>query len=96
VSDVRQLFPSGTPVDASGALVLGGCSVLDLAAEFGTPTLLVDETALRARAQRYVSGLAERWPDTRVARASKSFPCTAVYRCLVRKAAVSTSPVAVS
>jgi diaminopimelate decarboxylase len=48
VSDVRQLFPSGTPVDACGALVLGDCSVLDLAAEFGTPTLLVDETALRA------------------------------------------------
>jgi diaminopimelate decarboxylase len=70
VSDVRQLFPSGTAVDACGALVLGGCSVLDLAAEFGTPTLLVDETALRAQAQRYVSGLAERCPDSRVAWAS--------------------------
>ena len=70
MSDVRQLFPSATAVDASGALVLGGCSVLDLAAEFGTPTLLVDETALRARAQRYVSGLAEQWPDSHAARPS--------------------------
>jgi len=70
VSDVRQLFPSGTAVDARGARVRGGCSILDLAAEFGTPTLLVDDTALRARTQRYVSGLAERWPDSRVAWAS--------------------------
>ena len=68
MSDVRQLFPSGTPVDARGPRVRGGPSVLDLAAEFGTPTLLVNETALRAQAQRCVSGLAERWPDTRVAR----------------------------
>jgi diaminopimelate decarboxylase len=43
---------------------------LDLPAEFGTPTLLVDETALRARAHRYVSGLAEQWPDSHAARPS--------------------------
>jgi hypothetical protein len=52
VSDIRQLLPSGTAVDARGALLPGGYSVLDLAAEFRTSTLLVDETALRAQAER--------------------------------------------
>jgi diaminopimelate decarboxylase len=63
-----------------GQLVIGGCRALDLAAEHSTPALIVDEPALRARAHRYVGGLTRRRPSSRVVWASKSFPCTAVYR----------------
>jgi diaminopimelate decarboxylase len=80
--DVLSLFPPGTSVEAGGELVIGGCRASELAERFGTPSLVVDEAALRARARRYADGLAERWPDSRVTFASKAFPCTAVYRVM--------------
>ncbi|WP_037607208.1 diaminopimelate decarboxylase [Streptacidiphilus rugosus] len=76
------LFPPGTALDGSGALVLGGVPVAELAERYGTPALIVDEAAIRARARRYTDGLAARRPNSRVTFASKAFPCTAVYRLL--------------
>lgn len=76
-----DLFPPGTTVD-DGHLVVGGCRADDLAGAFGTPALVVDETALRSRARRYREGLSERWPNSQVVWASKSLPCTAVYRLM--------------
>ncbi|MFJ9411541.1 diaminopimelate decarboxylase [Streptomyces sp. NPDC101393] len=83
--ELLGLFPPGSSVDADGGLVVGGCPVGELAERFGTPALLVDEVSLRARARRYADGLAARWPNSRVAFASKAFPCTAVYRLLVEE-----------
>jgi diaminopimelate decarboxylase len=80
---VLELFPDGTTVDPSGGLLIGGCRATDLAAEFGTPALIVDLAALRARARRYADGLSQRWPDSRVVWASKSLPYTAVFRALI-------------
>ncbi|GAA0692827.1 diaminopimelate decarboxylase [Kitasatospora atroaurantiaca] len=79
------LFPPGTAVAEGGGLLIGGCRVEDLAEQYGTPALLVDENALRARARRYADGLAARWPNSRVTFASKAFPCTAVYRLLAQE-----------
>ena len=56
-----------------------------LAATFGTPTLVVAEAALRARAREYDDELAQRWPRSRVVFASKAFPCTAVQRVMVQE-----------
>ncbi|KAB1139244.1 diaminopimelate decarboxylase [Streptomyces luteolifulvus] len=80
--ELLSLFPPGTVLDRDGTLVIAGCSVTDLAERFGTPALIVDEAALRGRARRYADGLAARWANSRVAFASKAFPCTAVYRLL--------------
>jgi diaminopimelate decarboxylase len=85
MGDVLELFPPGTVVDGDGALVVGGCRLPDLAAAFGTPTLVVDEAALRAQARRFREGLAERRRASHVAFASKSFPCTAVYRLMAEE-----------
>ncbi|MEP6854062.1 MAG: diaminopimelate decarboxylase [Pedococcus sp.] len=74
------LFPQGTTVDPAGELRLGGCSAMDLAAEYGTPAVVIDESALRSRARRYADGLSERWANSAVVWASKSLPVTAVYR----------------
>ncbi|MEO5982740.1 MAG: diaminopimelate decarboxylase [Pedococcus sp.] len=76
------LFPQGTTVDPAGELRLGGCSAMDLAAEYGTPAVVIDESALRSRARRYADGLSERWANSAVVWASKSLPVTAVYRIL--------------
>ncbi len=66
-------------------LLLGGCRADALASEHGTPTLVVDEAALRARARAYREELAARWPRSRVVFASKAFPCTAVQRVMVEE-----------
>jgi diaminopimelate decarboxylase len=66
-------------------MIIGGCRVDDLAAEFGTPVMLVAEEALRDRAREYAAELTSRWPNSRVVFASKAFPCTAVQRVMVQQ-----------
>ena len=80
-----ELLPAGTEVDADGTLRIGGCRVDDLAREFGTPAIIVDEAALRARAQEYRTALTSRRPNARVVFASKAFPATAVQRVMVEE-----------
>src|SRR5919112_3103836 len=80
-----SLFPPSSAVDADGMLLLGGCRAAALAEEFGTPVLVVDEPALRARAREYRTELAARWPRSRVVFASKAFPATAVQRLMVEE-----------
>ena len=82
--DLISLFPSGSTL-VEGMLTVGGCRADDLADEFGTPVLVVAETALRARAREYVDELSARWARSRVVFASKAFPCTAVQRVMVEE-----------
>ncbi|MFD3401116.1 diaminopimelate decarboxylase [Kribbella sp. NPDC058693] len=85
MSDLLSLFPPGSRLDVDGTVVVGGCRADDLAAEFGTPVLVVAEQALRARAREYRDELAARRPGSRVVFASKAFPCTAVQRVMVEE-----------
>ena len=80
-----DLFPPGSATDADGMLIIGGCRADDLATEFGTPVLVVDEEALRNRAREYRDELTSRWPKARAVFASKAFPCTAVQRVMVQE-----------
>ena len=77
------LFPPGSRLDGDGTLTVGGCRLDDVAAEFGTPAIVVSEDALRQRARDYLTAFRSRWPRADVAFASKSFPCTAVQRVMV-------------
>jgi len=83
--DLLSLFPAGSSIDDDGTVVVGGCRADDLAAEYGTPVLVVAEQALRARAREYADELAARWENSRVVFASKAFPCTAVQRVMVEE-----------
>jgi diaminopimelate decarboxylase len=85
VDALLSLFPSGSSTDGDGMLCVGGCRADELAAEFGTPLLVVAEQALRARAREYADELAARWPSSRVVFASKAFPCTAVQRVMIEE-----------
>lgn len=44
-----RLLPDSAAVGVDGYLTIGGCSLRDLAAEFGTPVFVYDEGHLRAR-----------------------------------------------
>ncbi len=79
---IISLFPSGTSLNENKELLIGGCSASELVSTFGTPALIVDESALRDRARRYLEGLRSRWPNSEVIWASKSLPLTSVFRLL--------------
>ncbi|SBS78450.1 Diaminopimelate decarboxylase (fragment) [uncultured Mycobacterium sp.] len=77
--DVLGLFPPGSLID-DGTLSVGGCRLDALAAEFGTPVMVVAEDAVRQRARDYLAAFRSRWARTDVAFASKAFPCSAIQR----------------
>ena len=79
---IISLFPSGTSLNESNELLIGGCSASELVSTFGTPAVIIDEAALRDRARRYLDGLRSRWPNSEVVWASKSLPLTSVFRTL--------------
>ncbi|MGK2881892.1 MAG: diaminopimelate decarboxylase family protein [Mycobacterium sp.] len=82
LAELLALFPRGATLDADGTLMVGGCRLDDIVAEFGTPVIVVSEDALRRQGAAYLSVFRSRWPRTDVAFASKSFPCTAVQRVM--------------
>lgn len=69
------LLPDTAAVDDRGRLSIGGCDLVDLAAEHGTPLFVYDEAHLRARCREAVAA----WGDG-VAYATKAFLCTAMAR----------------
>jgi diaminopimelate decarboxylase len=79
---LSHVYPRGTRVNERGRLEIGGCDVVELAREFGTPAYLVAEDDLRQRARTFMDALAARHDDYDVLFASKAFPCTAIYRAL--------------
>ena len=79
---IISLFPSGTSLNESNELLIGGCAASELVSTFGTPALIIDESALRDNARRYQDGLRSRWPNSEVIWASKSLPLTSVFRLL--------------
>src|SRR5207342_3656464 len=74
------VYPGGSRVNERGHLEVGGCDVVELAEEFGTPAYIYAEDDMRARARAYREAFERRGADYEVLFASKSFPCTAAYR----------------
>ena len=74
------VYPAGSRVNGRGHLEVGGCDVVELAAEFGTPAYVYAEQDMRARARAYREAFEQRTDDFEVLFASKAFPCTAAYR----------------
>jgi diaminopimelate decarboxylase len=70
-----HLLPDTATVDAEGRLSIGGCDLVDLASEFGTPLFVYDEQHLRARCR----AAATQFPDS-AAYATKAFLCRAMAR----------------
>jgi len=71
----RHLLPDTAAVSAEGGCSIGGCDLLGLAAELGTPLFVYDEAHLRARCREAVAA----WGDG-VAYATKAFLCVAMAR----------------
>jgi diaminopimelate decarboxylase len=78
-------YPLGSRLNEAGRLEVGGCDVIELAREFGTPAFVVAEDDIRARARTFADALSSHHADSEVLFASKAFPCTAVYRLLAEE-----------
>ncbi|GAB4440666.1 MAG: diaminopimelate decarboxylase [Chloroflexi bacterium OHK40] len=74
---VPHLWPQGTMV-RGGTLWIGGCDTLALAAEFGTPLYVFDESTLRGAMAAYRDALAATGLETRVHYAGKALLNTAI------------------
>ncbi len=68
-----SLFPLTSEENNQGHLCLGGCDVVDLAKEFGTPLYLFDESTIRHKCHEFTAEFSKRYPDTLVIYASKAF-----------------------
>jgi len=82
---LSHVYPLGSRLDEAGRLQVGGCDVLELAREFGTPAYVVVPDDIRARAREIVAAYAAHTASSDVVFASKAFPCTAVYRLLAEE-----------
>lgn len=71
----RHLLPDTAAVGPVGQLMIGGCDTLELAAEYGTPLFVYDETHLRARCREAVAVFGDG-----AIYAAKAFLCTAMAR----------------
>src|ERR687894_2615608 len=77
---VSHVYPLGSRLNEQGRLEVGGCDVVELAREFGTPAYIYAEDDIRARARAYGEAFAARTDDFEVIYASKAAPFTAAYR----------------
>jgi diaminopimelate decarboxylase len=77
---LSHVYPADARLTDAGSLEVGGCDVLELAREFGTPAYVYAENDLRARAREYVEAFRSRTEHFEVIYASKAFPATAVYK----------------
>jgi diaminopimelate decarboxylase len=79
-----SLLPPSASVDGQD-LRVGGCLLGELASQFGTPAFVLDEQALRARAQEYLRAFTSRHSRARVCFAAKAYPSASVIRVLAQE-----------
>jgi diaminopimelate decarboxylase len=77
---VSHVFPLGSRLNDRGRLEVGGCDVVELAREFGTPAYVYAEDDMRARARTYTEAFRARTERFEVIYAGKAFPSAAVFR----------------
>ena len=69
----QNVFPDTAQVNDQGHLVIGGCNVLELAEEHGTPVYVFDEETLRGRCRSFVNEFQKLYPASQVLYASKAY-----------------------
>jgi diaminopimelate decarboxylase len=82
---VSHVYPRGSRLNERGALEVGGCDVIELAREFGTPAYVYAEDDIRERAREFRRAFEARTDHYEVVYASKAFPCTAVLALLAEE-----------
>ncbi|MGI6096992.1 MAG: diaminopimelate decarboxylase [Dethiobacteria bacterium] len=75
------MFFSGTMrISDEGHLLIGGCDLVKLASEYGTPLYVYDEELIRKKCRLYKNAFAKEYPNAEVVYAGKAFLTTAMCR----------------
>ena len=77
---LSQVLPPSASTTPEGHLSVGGCDVVALAEEFGTPLVIYDGGLLRDTMRRYVQAFRAHDPRAEVIYASKAFWAQALLR----------------
>jgi diaminopimelate decarboxylase len=77
---VSHVYPLGSRLNGRGHLEVGGCDVMELAREFGTPAYVYAEDDMRTRARTYLEAFRARRERFELIYAGKAFPATAAFR----------------
>jgi diaminopimelate decarboxylase len=77
---VSHVYPLGSRLNEHARLEVGGCDVVELAREFGTPAYVYAEDDMRARARAYLEAFQARRERFELIYAGKAFPATAAFR----------------
>jgi diaminopimelate decarboxylase len=77
---LSHVYPIGSYLDDRGRLHVGGCDVIEVAREYGTPAFIVDEDDLRSRARAFTAAFEALHQRTSLVFATKAFACTAVLK----------------
>ena len=83
--DNVSLFPFTAELDEKDHLVLGGCSAVDLASEFGTPLYVYDEETLRGMCREFTGAFTRSYADSKVVYASKAYVNPALARLMAEE-----------
>ncbi|MFM9043931.1 MAG: diaminopimelate decarboxylase [bacterium] len=73
-------WPADSRINEKGRLEIGGCDLVELASELGTPAYVYAEQDMRDRAREYLDAFQRHGGETEILFASKSFPCLASCR----------------
>ncbi|MEM7796267.1 MAG: diaminopimelate decarboxylase [Cyanobacteria bacterium P01_C01_bin.118] len=75
----QRILPLSAGVNGQDHLEVGGCDVIDLVREFGSPLYILDELTLRTACRQYRQAFEQYYPgDSLVMYASKAWNCLAV------------------
>ncbi len=70
---LAKVLPLTAQVTDAGHLSVGGCDLVDLAREWGTPLYVFDEETLRSQCRETLKAFRSRYPETAVAYAAKAY-----------------------
>ena len=79
LSPNQQLLPLTAIVNSHDHLEIGGCDVVDLVGQYGSPLYILDEVSLRTACQQYRDAFSKHYQgQSQVLYASKAWSCLAV------------------
>ena len=70
---LARVLPVTAEVNGAGRLAVGGCDLVEVAREFGTPVYVFDEETLRGQCRAFLAAFRSRYPQTAVAYAAKAY-----------------------
>ena len=72
------IYPVTARHNEAGHLEIGGCDVVELCEQFGTPLFIYDEETLRQQCRAYTTAFSALLDDFEIVYASKAFACRAM------------------